>query len=112
MAMTGHLSCACSGVSISQSRSKAAAVAAVRRSATIRSSVRATIRPPHCRYPVASPVSASSPAYSSEEYCTRRVPLSLARSRPTRPAACHVVPHDSVPCSRSTTSVQPSCARW
>ena len=49
MAMTGHFSWACSGVSISQSRSKAAAVAAVRRSWTIRSSLRATISPPTWR---------------------------------------------------------------
>ena len=49
MAMTGQRSWACSAVSISQSRSKAAAVAAVRRSCTIRSSVRATISPPHWR---------------------------------------------------------------
>ena len=37
--------------------SNAAALAAVRRSWTIRSSVRATVTPPHCLYPADSPVS-------------------------------------------------------
>src|SRR5258707_1372854 len=41
-----------------------------------------------------------------------RVMLSCARSWPTRPAACHVVPQDSWPCSSNTMSFQPAFARW
>ncbi len=60
--IAGHLSRAPSGDSSSQSMSYAAALAAVRLSWTIRSSVRATITPPTGRYPVARPVSPSSEA--------------------------------------------------
>src|SRR5438552_2925406 len=38
--------------------------------------------------------------------------LFVARRRPTSPAACHVVPPASWFCSSSTTSFQPSFARW
>ena len=109
--MTGYRSPAWAGLMISQSRPKASATAAVRRSWTMRSAVRATMMPPHRRNPADRPVSASSRAYSSVEYCTSRVPLSEARSWPTRPAACQVVPHDSCPCSSSRTSVQPIAVR-
>ena len=110
--MTGYRSRACPGLSISACRPKASAAAAVRRSWVSRSGVRATMSPPQRRYPADSPVSASSRAYRSVEYCTSRVPLSVARSSPTSPAACQVVPQDSWPCSSSSTSVQPSSARW
>src|SRR3954468_24957793 len=36
----------------------------------------------------------------------------FGRIWPTRPAACHVVPHVSLPCSSSSTSCSPSAARW
>src|SRR5438046_917569 len=38
--------------------------------------------------------------------------LFVVRRRPTRPAACHVVPPPSSFCSSSNTSFQPSLARW
>src|SRR5882672_3733825 len=38
--------------------------------------------------------------------------LLVVRRRPTRPAACHVVPPASWFCSSRTTSFQPSLARW
>ncbi len=110
--MSGYRAPACAGVSSSACRPNAAAAAAVRRSWVSRSGVRATMSPPQRRNPADSPVSASSPEYSSVEYCTSRVPLSEARSWPTSPAACQVVPQDSCPCSSSSTSVQPSSARW
>src|SRR5215831_5540757 len=78
----------------------------------MRSAVRATMMPPHRRNPADRPVSASSRSYRPVEYCTSRVPLSVARSWPTRPAACQVVPQDSWPCSRSSTSLQPASVRW
>ena len=45
--------------------------------------------------PGGQPGLSASRAYSSVEYWTSRVPLSDARSWPTRPAACQVVPQDS-----------------
>ncbi len=109
--MTGYRAPAWAGVRISASRPNAAAAAAVRRSWVSRAGVRATISPPQRRNPADSPVSSSSRAYRSVEYCTSRVPLSVARSRPTSPAACQVVPQDSWPCSSSSTSGQPRSAR-
>src|SRR6185503_19970305 len=41
-----------------------------------------------------------------------RVIERFGRICPTRPAACHVVPHVSRPCSSSTMSRRPSLARW
>ena len=58
--MIGYLSPASLAVSGSQATPCALAMAADRRSSTMRSSVRATDREPHCFQPVASPVSASS----------------------------------------------------
>ena len=110
--MIGYSSAARRGLISSQSSPKASAVAAVRRSAISRSGVLATVTPPHRRNPVASPVSSSSRSYSAVEYCTSLVPLSEARSWPTRPAACQVVPQDSWPCSSSSTSVMPRLVRW
>ena len=110
--MIGYISAARAGLISSHSRPNASAVAAVRRSDIIRSLVRATVTPPHRRNPVASPVSASSRSYSAVEYCTSLVPLSDARSCPTSPAACQVVPQDSWPCSSSSTSVRPRRVRW
>ena len=111
MSISGYRAPAWAGLSSSARSSNASAAAAVRRSWVSRSGVRATISPPQRRNPADSPVSASSRAYSSVEYCTSRVPLSDARSWPTSPAACQVVPQDSWPCSTSSTSVQPSPAR-
>src|SRR5215470_14742222 len=45
-------------------------------------------------------------------YRLMRVALRVARSCPTNPAACQVVPQVSLPCSSSTTSVTPSRVRW
>ncbi|OQC06782.1 MAG: hypothetical protein BWX79_02018 [Alphaproteobacteria bacterium ADurb.Bin100] len=78
----------------------------------MRSGVRATLTLPHCFQPVARPVSASSVAYSSMPYLLITVMLRFGRICPTRPAACQVVPLVSLPCSRSSTSVLPSLARW
>ncbi len=58
--MIGYSSAARCGLISSHSSPNASAVAAVRRSAIIRSAVRATVTPPHRRKPVVSPVSASS----------------------------------------------------
>ena len=52
----------------------------------------ATATEPHVRNPVAWPVSASSVANSSVVYFASRVRLCVARSWPTSPAACQVVP--------------------
>jgi hypothetical protein len=41
-----------------------------------------------------------------------RVMLRFGRIWPTSPAACQVVPLVSLPCSSSSTSVQPALARW
>jgi hypothetical protein len=58
--MMGYFSPAWLGVSGSHSTPWALAMAAERRSSTMRSSVRATESEPHCFQPVARPVSASS----------------------------------------------------
>src|SRR5215467_13865935 len=110
--MTGHSSPARCGVMISHARPYASAMAAVRRSWTRRSGVRATMTPPHRANPVSRPTSPASREYSSVEYWTSRVPLSEARNWPTSPAACQVVPQESRPCSSSSTSRQPAAARW
>lgn len=64
--------------------------------------------------PVDMPVSSSSTCeYSSLEYL--RISVEVSESDPNvtmRPAACHVVPDVIWSRSSSTTSVQPSFARW
>ena len=63
--------------------------------------------------PVDSPVSASSRAYRSRVYLRISVEVSDVEPNVTiSPAACHVVPEVSWSRSSSTTSVQPSPARW
>ncbi len=96
----------------SASTPKDRAEATLRRSRVMRSGVRATATEPVRFQPVAKPVSCSSEAYNSVEYRISRVMFSLLRNCPTRPAACQAVPHESFPCSSSTTSVCPSRARW
>ena len=87
-------------------------MSAVRRSCTIRSAEAATQSAPLWFHPVPRPVSASRFAYSWLLYSISWVNDACVRSWPTIPAACQVVPHDSCPCSSSTTSVQPCPARW
>ncbi len=102
---------ASAGDTYSNSMPKLFARAICRLMSCSRSGVFATFRLPHCFQPVARPVSASSDEYSSMPYWLIRVALRVARVWPTRPAACQVVPHVSLPCSSSTTSVTPSFAR-
>src|SRR5690348_7975183 len=45
-------------------------------------------------------------------YLLIRVIVRFGRIWPTRPAACQVVPHVSLPCSTSSTSFSPRSARW
>jgi hypothetical protein len=62
--------------------------------------------------PVATPVSASSRAYSFAEYLRISVDVSDVEPNVTmRPAACHVVPDVRRSRSSSTTSFQPMWAR-
>ncbi|CAB4939838.1 unannotated protein [freshwater metagenome] len=90
---------------------KTRAIEAPRLSSSNRASVVATLTEPRCWNPVAWPVSASRVAKSSVVYWARRVRLWVARSWPTRPAACQVVPLVSSDRSSSTTSVTPRRAR-
>ncbi len=108
---SGHLSAASLGVIRCTSMPKLRAIAAWRWYTIQRSGVRATFTLPHCFHPVARPVSASSEAYRPMPYWLMRVIERLGRIWPTSPAACHVVPQVSEPCSSSTTSLRPSFAR-
>src|SRR4029079_10964022 len=45
-------------------------------------------------------------------YLLIRVIVRFGRIWPTSPAACQVVPHVSLPCSTSSTSLSPRRARW
>ena len=90
----------------------AVAESTVRRSWTMRSREAATHSAPLWFHPVPWPVSSSRLAYSRLLSSMSRVSDGWVRNCPTMPAACHVVPQDSWPCSSRTTSVQPSWARW
>ena len=111
MRRTGNSSPAFAALISSHSTPKLRASASCLRKTIIRSRVLATLTLPHCFQPVASPVSASSVAYSSMPYLLIRVIVRFGRIWPTRPAACQVVPQVSLPCSRTSTSFSPSAAR-
>ena len=87
------------------------AIEAPRFSSSNRSPLRARLIEPFCLNPVACPVSASSECRSSEVYLASSVMRRVARSCPISPAACHVVPQVSLPCSSRSTSRLPSLAR-
>ena len=74
----------------------------------MRSSLDASRMPPHSTHPHASP----SFRYSSTEYIIIRVRFTDERSWPTSPAEWKVDPDVSWFRSRTTTSSQPSSARW
>ena len=59
----------------------------------------------------ATAVSAARARYVATLSTIIRVKVGLERSWPTRPAACHVVPHDSARRSSSTTSRHPRRVR-
>ena len=87
--------------------------AASRRSASCRCGLVASDRCPTGRNPVECPVSASSLVYRSREYRLKNSAVSsVIPAEVISPAACQVVPAVSRCCSSSTTSVQPSWARW
>ena len=93
------------------SKPKLFPIDAPRLNSSNRACVFATPMEPFCLKPVAWPVSASSPANSSDVYFASSVMLRVARNCPTSPAACQVVPQVSCLRSQSTTSVIPILVR-
>ncbi len=112
VSISGQRSFASAGDRRCISRPKLRAVVAWRLISIIRSALQASLRPPFIFQPLAWPVSASRRSYSSTECVSSRVMLALVRSWPTRPAACQVEPEVRRLRSSSTTSRQPSLARW
>ena len=106
--ISGNRSRASSAEISSSGRPKVFAHPAWRRSSSMRSSLDASRMPPHSTHPHASP----SFRYSSTEYIIIRVRFTDERSWPTSPAEWKVDPEVSWFRSRTTTSSQPSSARW
>src|SRR5450432_1578756 len=78
----------------------------------MRSGLDARRRPPTSCQPGSLPVSCRRSAYRPTEYIIIRVRLTDERRCQTRPAGCQVDPEVRSYCSTSTTSFQPSRARW
>ncbi|GBL38202.1 sarcosine dehydrogenase, mitochondrial [Anaerolineaceae bacterium] len=109
--ISGHSAAASRAVITSTSKPNTRAMEAPRFSSSKRSALLAIDTEPFCRKPVGWPVSASNVASRLEVYCASCVRLRVARSWPTSPAACHVVPDVRRLRSSSTTSVRLSLVR-
>ena len=106
MVISGKRSCASSALSSSSGSPNVFAQPAWRRVSSQRASDEASRSPPHSTQPQ------SSVRYSSTESIIIRVSDTEPRSWPTSPAEWNVEPDVSWLRSTSTTSFQPSSARW
>src|SRR5918996_254913 len=103
--ISGNSSCASEAEISSSGSPNVLAQPAWRRSSSIRSSLDASLMPPHSTQP-------GIVRYSSTEYIIILVSETEPRSWPTSPAEWKVEPEVSWFRSTSTTSSHPSCARW
>src|SRR5215213_2014776 len=110
--ISGNISFASPAEIRSSGRPKVLAQPAWRRSSSIRSSDEASRRLPHSTQPGSNSDSSPMRRYSSTECIIIFVSETEPRSWPTSPAEWKVEPDVSWSRSTSTTSSQPSCARW